>query len=384
MMRVLHVNKRYPPHIGGIERHLQELARAEARRPGMDVEVVVVAEGAAGVEWDEGVRVHRLPGWGTLASNPVSPALHRFLTESARSHAHDVWHFHYPFPTGELSLVCSAVGSNRRPPAVCSYHSDVVASSAAKRALSTPYAALSRAFLRNVDAVLVASPQVARNSRLLAAAQDRVRVIPYGIDPAPFMRTPEGEAAAARLRDAYGTPLTLFVGRLVPYKGVDVLLRAMPYVPGSLVLVGDGPLRCDLERSSLRSGLADRVHFVGSASQDDLVTLFHAADLLVLPSVTINEAFGLVQLEAHACGVPVVSTSLPTGVPFANMHGITGLVVAPGDSQELAAALGLLLDDGFTRAELGRRARARLLSEFTLGGMVDRVLGVYEELAGGR
>jgi len=176
----------------------------------------------------------------------------------------------------------------------------------------------------------------------------------------------------------------LFVGRLVPYKGVDVLLRAMPHVPGSLVLVGDGPLRRDLEGLAVRLGLSGRVHFIGSVSQDDLVALFHAADLLALPSVTPNEAFGLVQLEAHACGVPVVSTALPTGVPFANLHGVTGLVVAPGDSEELAAALGLLLEDESLRAELGRRARARLLDEFTLGGMIDHVLSVYEELAGTR
>lgn len=383
-MRVLHVNKRYPPHIGGIERHVQDLARAEAQRPEIDVEVVVVAEGTSGDECDEGVRVHRVPGWGTLASNPLSPALHRFLVESARSGAHDVWHFHYPFPSGELSLLCSSMRSDRRPAAVCSYHSDMVATSVAKRALSTPYAALTRGFLRNVDAVLVASPQLAGNSRFLAAAMDRVRVIPYGIDPAPFVRTPEGEIAAARLRRTYGTPLTLFVGRLVPYKGVDVLLRAMPHVPGSLVLVGDGPLRRDLEGLAVRLGLSGRVHFIGSVSQDDLVALFHAADLLALPSVTPNEAFGLVQLEAHACGVPVVSTALPTGVPFANLHGVTGLVVAPGDSEELAAALGLLLEDESLRAELGRRARARLLDEFTLGGMIDHVLSVYEELAGTR
>ena len=159
-MRVLHVNKRYPPHIGGIERHVQELARAEAERPGVDVEVVVVAEGAVGEEWDEGVRVHRVPGRGTVASNPLSPALHRFLAESARSGAHDVWHFHYPFPSGELSLVASSVCSDRRPPTVCSYHSDMVATSTVKRALSTTLCSAHSSL----------SPERRRGSRRLAPA----------------------------------------------------------------------------------------------------------------------------------------------------------------------------------------------------------------------
>jgi len=381
-MRVLHVNKRYPPHIGGIERHVQELARAEAQRPGLDVEVVVVAEGAARDECDEGVQVHRVPGRGTVASNPLSPALHRFLADSARSGCHDVWHFHYPFPSGEFSLVSRAIRSGHRPKAVCTYHSDMVATSTAKRALSTPYAGLTRSFLRHVDAVMVASPQLAGNSRFLAGVCDKIHVVPFGIDAAPFERTAEGEVVAARLRWSYGTPLTLFVGRLVPYKGADVLLKAMPHVPGSLVIVGDGPLRPGLEALAARLGVQGRVHFVGSASQDDLVALFHAADVLALPSVTANEAFGLVQLEAHACGVPVVSTSLPTGVPFANLHGVTGLVVTPGDPVEFAAALGLLLEDEALRAEFGRRARARLLAEFTLGRMVDDVLAVYQKVVG--
>lgn len=78
----------------------------------------------------------------------------------------------------------------------------------------------------------------------------------------------------------------------------------MPHVPGSLVLVGDGPLRRDLEGLALRLGLSGRVHFIGSVSQDDLIALFHAADLLALPSVTPNEAFGLVQLEAQHAACP--------------------------------------------------------------------------------
>lgn len=381
-MRVLHVNKRYPPHIGGIERHVQDLARGQARRPGIEVEVVAVAEGYPGDERDEGVRVHRLAGRGTVASNPLSFEPYRFLARSLRSGAHDVWHFHYPFPTGELSFLYSTVATELRPVAVCTYHSDMVATSASKRVLLSPYAELTRRFLGRVDAVLVASPQLAENSRFLDAVAGKVRVVPYGIDPAPFAATAETQQAAAQARMTYGTPFTLFVGRLVPYKGVDVLLKALPHVPGVLVIVGDGPLRGDLETMAERLDLGGRVHFVGSVSRSELVALFHAADVLALPSVTPNEAFGLVQLEAHACGVPVVSTSLPTGVPFANLHGVTGLVVTPGDAEEFAAALGLLLEDDALRAELGRRARARLVEQFTLDVMVDRVLGVYEESLG--
>ncbi len=379
-MRVLHVNKRYPPHVGGIERHLRELAQAQARLPGVTVDVVVVAEGPPGIDQDGPVRVRRVAEWGTVASNPVSLDVARVLAASAADREHDVWHFHYPFPTGELSLLWRRVLGRPCPVTVCGYHSDFVSQSSAKRALSAPYSLATRTFLDTVDAVIAASPQLAQHSRFLPRVSSKVHVIPYGIDPAPFRSTPEVEEAARGLRERYGSPVTLFVGRLVPYKGVEVLVRALPYVPGVLVVVGDGPLRRSLQALAHSLGVAERTHFVGPLGQEELNHHFHAADVMALPSITPNEAFGLVQLEAHACGVPVVSTDLPTGVPFANQHGETGLVVAPGDVAELAAALGLLLEDEGLRCEMGERARARLLARFTVERMTDQVLGLYREL----
>lgn len=377
-MRVLHVSKRYPPHVGGIERHLQDLARAQSCAPGVDVDVVVVAEGSPTRETDQGVKVRRVRQVGTFASNPVSPDLLRILQESY----HDIWHFHYPFPTGELSLLLSGPRSRRGPVTICTYHSDSVAQTPAKRALAAPYAWLTRRFLRSVDGVIAASPGLASGSPFLARVSDKVRVVPFGIDPAPWGGSTDVLAAAAELRGRYGSPISLFVGRLVPYKGADVLLEAFRHVHGSLVLVGDGPLRARLERTAATAGLAGRVHFVGPLDASDLVSHFHAADVFVLPSVTPNEAFGLVQLEAHASGVPVVSTDLPTGVPFANKHGESGIVVRRGDPVELAAALRLLLGDEELRRRLGRQAKERQRREFSLDVMTRSVLDYYEELLG--
>jgi glycosyltransferase involved in cell wall biosynthesis len=388
-VRVLLINKRYPPHIGGIERHVQDLANGLATRPGMDVEVAVVAEGAPGLDFDGPVLVRRVRGVGTVASNPLSVGLLPLLAEST----HDVWHFHYPFPTGELSLLLTdacrrftrkGAAAGARPIVVCTYHSDLVEPSGIKRAFAAPYGALTHRFLAACDRVVVASPQMVEHSPFVAAVAAKTRIIPFGLDPAALVLPPGGDARVVRLRAEYGTPLTLFVGRLVPYKGVDVLLRAFRYVPGVLVLVGEGPLRISLERLAVDLGLADRVRFVGALAHEELIAHFHAADVLVLPSVTPNEAFGLVQLESHACGVPVVSTDLPSGVPYANRHGETGIVVRPGDSAELAAALALLLDDGELRARLGRQARARFLRDFTLDTMVSRVLSLYGELVAPR
>jgi rhamnosyl/mannosyltransferase len=380
MIRVLHINKRYPPHVGGIERHLQDLARAQAGTPGVEVEAVVVSEDLPTLERDDGVGVRRGRQLGVVAANPLSRDILASLLESR----HDVWHFHYPFPTGELAYLRAARSRADRPVAVCTYHSDFVAQSSAKRLLSAPYSWLTRRFLREVDAVIASSPGLAANSRFLVPVAEKVRVIPFGIDPDPWEKTPETAMAVDGIRRAVNGPITLFVGRLVTYKGVDVLLEAFRSVPGTLLLVGDGPLRPSLEAVAARPDLSGRVRFVGGLSQPDLVAHFHAADVLALPSVTSNEAFGLVQLEAHACGLPVVSTDLPTGVPFANKDGETGLVVPPGDPLRLAAALRRILDDPILRGRMGARARERQRAEFSLPVMTQRVLRLYNELLDGR
>jgi glycosyltransferase involved in cell wall biosynthesis len=376
MIRILHINKRYPPHIGGIERHLQDLARAQARMPGIEVDVAVVSEDAPSQELDEGVKVWRGKQLGVVAANPIS----RDILGALRGSHHDVWHFHYPFPTGELSLLRVARPRAERPVAVCTYHSDFVAQSVAKRLLAAPYAALTRRYLAELDAVIVSSPGLATNSRFLAPVAQKIRVIPFGIDPGRWEAGLETVESSRAIRDRVAGPVTLFVGRLVPYKGVEVLLEAFRSVPGTLLIVGDGPLRPSLEAAASQSELSGRVRFLGGLSQPDLIAHFHAADVFVLPSVTSNEAFGLVQLEAHACGVPVVSTDLPTGVPFANKDGETGLVVPPGDPVRLAAALRAIVNDPDLRARMGARARERQRTEFSLDAMTGRVLELYEEL----
>jgi rhamnosyl/mannosyltransferase len=103
----------------------------------------------------------------------------------------------------------------------------------------------------------------------------------------------------------------------------------------------------------------------------------------VLPSVSRNEAFGVVQLEAMACGKPVVSTNLPSGVPWVNRHGETGFVVPPGDVVALRDALARLLDDPELRDRMGMRGREMVMTEFTLERMASRTTALYHAILSG-
>src|SRR5205807_3182412 len=108
--------------------------------------------------------------------------------------------------------------------------------------------------------------------------------------------------------------------------------------------------------------------------------LYHACDLFVLPSVTRQEAFGMVQLEAMACGKPVISTLLPSGVPWVNRDGETGIVVPPNDAPALQKALQTLIADPALRARLGARGLARIQTEFTVDRMVGQTTALYRSL----
>jgi rhamnosyl/mannosyltransferase len=209
----------------------------------------------------------------------------------------------------------------------------------------------------------------------------RIEVIPFGIPVEQFV---EAEAAARRhaeeIRARYDTPLVLFIGRLVYYKGVEVLLRAMAACPGTLLLIGEGPEESALRVLSRRLEIEHRVKFLGHVSADELTRHFYAADVFVLPSTHRTEAFGVVQLEAMACGVPVVSTDLPTGVPWVNQHGITGLVVPPNDGEALADALRTLLGDPALRHRLGQAGRRRATEDFTQERMVATFVRLIEDI----
>jgi rhamnosyl/mannosyltransferase len=188
------------------------------------------------------------------------------------------------------------------------------------------------------------------------------------------------EQKVKTLRAQYGPRIILFVGRLVYYKGVEYLIKAMPEIEAKLILIGEGPLKKKLKEIVRSLSLWDKVVFQSPVPDSDLVAYYHACDVFVLPSVEITEAFGLVQLEAMACGKPVVSTALPTGVPFVNQHGKTGFIVPPRDHRALAQAINTLLSNPQLREQYGMYAKRRVEQEFNMKFITAKVMQVYKEL----
>jgi phosphatidylinositol alpha-1,6-mannosyltransferase len=246
------------------------------------------------------------------------------------------------------------------------------------------YDRVRRRELASADLVLAGSRYAAELALGLGVAEERVTVTRYGTDPERFRPL---DASLLRMRHGLGgRPVVLTIARLVPRKGIDSVLAALPAVRRAVpdvvyVVAGEGPDRERLESIAQSEGVEDRVRFVGSIADEELPLWYSLGDVFAMPSRSEPpdvEGFGIVFLEAAACERPVVATRAG-GIPDAVSDGISGLLVEPGDRDGLAKALGDLLLDAPRRAELGRRARERVLAELTWEKITDRT---FAALAG--
>ncbi|MDQ6948998.1 MAG: glycosyltransferase [Actinomycetota bacterium] len=360
-MKLVHVFKDYwPPLAAGITRYIADIADESARR-GWTVEAHV-----AGVHVSRrdvlpsGVVVHRHRELGRLLSSPLAPGLVR---EIRRLDA-DIVHLHMPNPLGELGAVLSDGGH----PVVISFHAQL-----GRQAFLKPiYGPLQRRVLDRASVIVVASERLAGAPELQSHVE-KICILPYGVSPRFAAVIPPTATRSAVLR-------VLFVGRLIYYKGVEVLLQALAQLEGvTLTLVGDGPLRQDLERKASALGLASSVRFMGVVSDDALLDIYSSHDVFVLPSVSRAEAFGLAMAEAMASGLPAVSTSLGTATDWVNEDGESGFVVPPGDANALASALQLLHSIE-VRHRLGAGARSRIERLFSFDRHCDALLNVYSQV----
>jgi glycosyltransferase involved in cell wall biosynthesis len=368
-LRVLHVGKFYPPHPGGMESHLQTLC--EELSKSIQVKVLV-----AGARWRSersargGVELVRLATPLMLHGTPIVPLMARAMRQARP----DVVHLHFPNPMGALACFMSRLDV----PIVVTWHSDVVR----QRRAAAAFAPLLSRLLRRCATIIVGSNAYIETSPVLSARRDLCRVIPFGIRVDAF-ESPD-LARVAELRRRYGERIVLAVGRLIYYKGFEYLVRAMRDVRATALIAGEGPLATALEAEAARLGVADRVVLLGRVNDVDLKACYYACDVFALPSVERSEAFGIVQLEAMACGRPVVNTRLNSAVPHVSLDGLTGSTVPPADPVALAAALSALLDDPARRAAMSVAARRRVREEFGAELMARRTLEVYREVAEAR
>ncbi|MCK9995339.1 MAG: glycosyltransferase [Candidatus Krumholzibacteria bacterium] len=372
-MRILHIGKYYPPYLGGMETVLRNLTEGLLDR---SCEVTVLTAGDEPLDRRETVvgpssgrkgRLVRASVYGHLNSQPLTLTLMSLIRCEIAQLKPDLVHLHLPNPLATAAWLGVVAGrSTDTPPLAVWYHADITRQRVG-RFLVQP---IVNACLKQSAGISVSSETLAARSPTLAPWRDKVSVIPFGIDSSPW------DQVAPTLDGPF-----LFVGRLVPYKGLDVLLDALSRVPeAELVIVGEGPLESRLVKQAAAAGITDRVHFAGPMDQAGVAGHLARARALVLPSVDASETFGLVQLEAMAAGVPVIASDLATGVREVGEPGRTCLLVPPGEAAAWADAMNSLQDDPELVGKLGIAGRHRFQDRFTRESMLDRLLDWYSSM----
>ncbi|MFA5944807.1 MAG: glycosyltransferase family 4 protein [Candidatus Thermoplasmatota archaeon] len=347
--------------VGGVERVFEQVSRNLARR-GHDVTLICSTQDAPASQSEHGVNVVRAPRHATFLEAPVT-----WLSRSIAKDA-DVVHVAatYPFTTPAVLRRAHALGI----PSVLDFHFEP--------SPGTMFGRLAASFYRHIgprvyplcSVALVRSLSYGHSSPSLGRVPaDRWRVVPNGIDPTRFK--PDGPARPG--------DYLLFVGRLVAYKGVDTLLKAMASLrPGlPLYIVGEGPAGPALRAQA--KALQLDVQFLGRVPDEQLPPLYRGARLTVLPSVNTQECFGISLVESMACGTPVVASRLP-GV--AEVAAVGGLLADPGDAGSLARHLkGALTPGALPR---GPALAAVAHATYSWDAVTDRLESVYQEIVAGR
>lgn len=353
-IRVLEVNKAYSPHVGGIESLVKQYS--EELRQYCTIKTLVCRDdfGLTVRENVNGVKVTRAGSFGTYFSCPVSISfirLFRKMTENA-----DIVHINVPFPLADVALLLSGYKGK----VAVSWHSDIVK----QKNFMFIYKPFMDYLLKRADIIFTATEGHITGSSYLMPYREKCRILPYGIIPENYLDIERVPFLTEKLTDKSAVKL-FFTGRLVYYKGVDILLKAFTKVKNcELFIAGTGVLEKSLKAFAESHGLTEKVHFLGFLPDNELKQAYSDCDIFVLPSVAKSEAFGIVQLEAMIYGKPVINTNLPSGVPYVSINGKTGITVPPSDCKALANAINKLVQDRNLRETLGKNAQKRVISNF--------------------
>lgn len=369
-LKVLEVNKAYFPHVGGIESLVKQYSE-ELGQYGAEVLTLVCRDnsGRTVCENINGVKVTRAGSFGTYFSCPLSLSFIRLFRKMAENA--DIVHINVPFPLADAALLLSGYKGK----VAVSWHSDIVK----QKKLMLLYKPFMMYLLKRADIIFTATRGHIKGSDYLKKFRKKCRILPYGITPEKYLSIERKPFLTEKLNNKNNIKV-FFTGRLVYYKGVDILLKAFTEINNcELFIAGTGELENSLKDYAENHGLNKKVHFLGFLSDYELKQAYSDCDIFVLPSVAKSEAFGIVQLEAMIYGKPVINTNLASGVPYVSINGRTGITVPPSNPEALAEAVTKLAGDKNLREKLGRNAYERVTTKFNEKYIAERLYKFLKE-----
>lgn len=357
-MNILQVNKLYHPWIGGVETVVKDIAEGLNSKNGLRIDVLVCNSQRKNIiEQTNEIKVFRAHSFGIFLGMPISLdflCLYRKLEKE-----YDLIFLHYPFPLGFIAYAFFSNNKNL----VIWYHSDIVR----QKFLEIFFKPFHFYALKKAKKIFVSSPNLIESSSCLKRLKDKCTVIPFGIDLEKFKFTEE-------IKNKYDGPLILSVGRFTYYKGFEYLIQSARNINAKFLLIGEGVLQKKYINLIKKYNLENKFFLISPVK--NLIPYYYACDVFVLPSIATSEAFGLVLLEAMACGKPLISTELNTGTSFVNQDGITGFVIPPKNSEMLTQKINIILNDKDLRSRFSQNSFERS-KEFSKDIFNKRL---YEEL----
>ncbi|WP_395001726.1 glycosyltransferase [uncultured Helicobacter sp.] len=360
--KILLLGKFYPPTIGGIETTMQDICE------GLNASGFVCDVLCSHTRWhfgyeiaQSGARIYRTKSYGKLASTSITPQM--IFTLRRLAQGYDIIHLHLPDPMANLALMCANLRDKK---IILHWHSDIIK----QKHLLKLYMPLQSWLLRRANLIIGTSPKYLEQSPFLQAYKHKCVAIPSGVQ-LPAQITPPPKRNLTQL---------FALGRLVPYKGFEYAIKMMQHLPKEyrLCIGGKGELESSLKQLVASLKLQDSVEFLGFIADESLPRFYQECGIFIFSSISKNEAFGLVQVEAMSYGMPVVSCAIEgSGVDWVNEHGYSGIVVPPKDPRALARAVEQIAKD---YARFSQNAKARYYEHFTKEKMIDSLKDLYTRL----
>ena len=364
-------------HIGGVERHVYNLSTELAK---LNHEVTIITTRSPSHDRLSDItdfKVIRIPIDLRVYSSPVSFGLLNLTLKEF-----DIIHAHTPVPFAADLVAIKNL--KEKKPFVLTYHNDISKDSGLGKLISTVYnSVFGRLLLNHSDIIIATTKSYAIHSRQLRKYLYKVRVVPNGVDTKRFHPKLDRNKIRKKHGISEDAKVILFVGNLEAYKGCEYLLSAFSIVAKEindayLILVGKGSLESRLKQIIMKFDMKNKVFFAGYVRDNELPYYYAACDVFVLPSISEYEGFGIVQLEAMACGKPVIATNIP-GVREVDKKELATIHVPPKDKRALAEALLTILKDEKLAIKMGNNGR-KLVEEFYSWPKIARtILQLYEK-----
>lgn len=369
-IRILQTPVRFYPYTGGVEKYVLNLSQELINR-GHSVKIVCANEPKSDLTEIDGIKVQRLNYIGKIANTNITLGLFFALLKEN----YDIIHTHFPTPwSADISMIISFL---KRKPLVLTYHNDVTKTGLLGILTKIYNLVFLKLLLNRSSKILITQPEYINISKYLYRYRNKIEVIPNGVDTKIYFQ-----------KNINKIPNQIFflsvLDKYHKYKGLQHLINAIKIVKTKipnirLIIGGSGELIEEYETLTKVLGLEKNIEFRGFVESDKLVDLYNQSELFVLPSTGSEEGFGIVLLEALACGTPVVATDI-VGIARGVKQNNCGIIVKPRNSDTLAEAIVKILKNPKLVRKMGENGRKLVEDKYNWKVISNKIINVYREL----